>query len=69
MPNLSSTTATSRVWGDPYHGWEVTDEELADKYFEYVDGLQAPAEAAAVIDFISRLHEAEDLRDLERLLR
>ena len=63
------TYATSRVKGDPFEGWEVTDEELAEKYFEYVDGLQTPVEAAAVIDFVSRLHEAEDLRDLEKLLR
>ena len=55
--------------GRPLPRLGVTDEGLAHKYFEYVDGLQALAEAAAVIDFISRLHEAEDLRDLERLLR
>ena len=62
------TYATSRVKGDPFPGWEVTDDELAAKFRQYVTGSLDPDRATAVIEFMSDLEEAQDLGRLEKLL-
>ena len=62
------TYATSRVKGDPFEGWEVTDEELEAKYREYVAGSQDASQAAAVIEYMGRFDEESDVSGLAELL-
>jgi 2-methylcitrate dehydratase PrpD len=63
------TYATNRVKGDPIEGWEVTDEELEEKFREYVDSSLDSSQATAVLAFMSQLEDADDLGELALVLR
>jgi len=59
---------TSRVKGDPFEGWEVTDAELDEKFRTYVAGRIASSTAEDCVHLLSELPAVEDIRKLRDLL-
>jgi 2-methylcitrate dehydratase PrpD len=59
---------TNRVKGDPFDGWEVTDEELDEKFLRYVDARLPRHQAEACVKLFASLGDVGDLTSLRRLL-